>query len=106
MPQVTFLHPDGTVTTVTVERGSSVMDAAVDHGVSGIQAQCGGGLTCATCHCYVLEPDVGTLPPPHADELEMLEYVWRRRPNSRLACQVRTSRAVTRVVVALPERQT
>ncbi|MFU8816259.1 MAG: 2Fe-2S iron-sulfur cluster-binding protein [Pseudomonadales bacterium] len=105
MPQVTYVQPDGTRRTCPVAVGDTVMDGALDNAVPGIIAQCGGGCTCATCHCYVLSPALCSLPPPHPDELEMLEYVWERRANSRLACQVRLDQGVSHVVVAVPAQQ-
>ncbi|MEQ8483850.1 MAG: 2Fe-2S iron-sulfur cluster-binding protein [Pseudomonadales bacterium] len=105
MPVVTFIHPDGTRQQCRVARGQSVMDAALDNDVPGIRAQCGGGCTCATCHCYVLSPAVDALPLPHPDEVEMLAYVWQPRPNSRLACQLRLDGALTEIVVAVPAEQ-
>lgn len=36
--------------------GRSLMKAAVDAGIDGIAADCGGSLTCATCHVFVTEP--------------------------------------------------
>jgi ferredoxin, 2Fe-2S len=105
MPQVTYVQPDGSTRTCLLKAGESVMDGALDNDVPGIRAQCGGGCTCATCHCYVLEPDPGVLPPPHQDELDLLEYVADRRSNSRLACQIRVSAGLDALVVAVPARQ-
>jgi ferredoxin, 2Fe-2S len=105
LPTITFIQPDGTSITATAAVGASVMDAALDHQVPGILAQCGGGCTCATCHCYVIAPATDALPAPHPDELDMLHYVWQRRPNSRLACQIRVSRVDAAIVVEVPERQ-
>lgn len=105
MPQVTYVYADGTRSTCQVAVGDTVMDGAVDNAIPGIIAQCGGGCTCATCHCYVLAPALESLPPPHPDELEMLEYVWERRDNSRLACQVRLDEGVGTVEVEVPAQQ-
>lgn len=105
MPVVTFIHPDGTRQQCRVARGQSVMDAALDNGVPGILAQCGGGCTCATCHCYVLSPAIEALPPPHPDEVDMLAYVWEPHANSRLACQLRLEGALTEIVVEVPAQQ-
>lgn len=105
MPQVTYVQSDGSRTTCAVTVGETVMDGALDNGIPGIIAQCGGGCTCATCHCYLLEPQPSALPPPHPDELEMLDYVWGRRPNSRLACQIRLPESVAVVVVEVPAQQ-
>jgi 2Fe-2S ferredoxin len=47
---------------------------------------------CATCHVYVDEPWLSLLPAPQPPELEMLECTAdERRPESRLACQIKLS---------------
>jgi ferredoxin, 2Fe-2S len=105
MPKVTYVQPDGTRSTYSLADGESVMDGALDNGIPGIIAQCGGGCTCATCHCYVIEPLRADLPPPHQDELDMLDYVWERRANSRLSCQLRVGGELATWVVEVPACQ-
>ena len=98
----TFIHANGEQETVRGEVGSSLMDLAVDNGVSGIQGQCGGGRTCTTCHCYIDEPWFemsGDLDP---DEAEILEFVPERRKNSRLGCQVVITGFMSGVTVRIP----
>ncbi len=56
MPKVTFIEFNGTVHEVDAKAGQSLMRAAVDNGVPGIDADCGGACACATCHVYV-DPD-------------------------------------------------
>ncbi|WP_443082457.1 2Fe-2S iron-sulfur cluster-binding protein [Tepidimonas sp.] len=86
--------------------GRSLMKAALDAGVDGIAADCGGVLTCATCHVYVDEPWCAQLPPPSADEDTMLDYTAdERRPNSRLSCQIALTPALDGLTVTLPARQ-
>ena len=53
MPLITFLEPDGRAIALQLPVGISLMRGAMDAGVAGIEAQCGGNLACATCHCYV-----------------------------------------------------
>ena len=69
------------------------MQGATANGVDGILGECGGSLACATCHCYVDDLLAGVLPPALGRvELDMLENVAaERRPNSRLACQIKSS---------------
>ncbi len=55
MPLIKFISHDGAEQEVHVPAGTSVMHAAIDNGVSGILADCGGACSCATCHCYVDE---------------------------------------------------
>ncbi len=105
MTKVTFVHPDGTRETHAAIAGETVMDCALDHGVVGIRAQCGGACTCVTCHCYVESPWAERVVPPRADELEMLEYAWARESNSRLACQVVLDESSAGIVIRIPRRQ-
>lgn len=105
MPEVTYIQPDGRRISVTLVAGESVMDGALDNGVPGILGQCGGGCTCATCHCYVDPAHLERLPPPDGDEAELLEYVVGRRANSRLACQIRVDETLDGLIVSVPERQ-
>jgi ferredoxin, 2Fe-2S len=106
MPQVTYIEPDGRARTLVVDAGSSVMRAAVDAGVEGIEAQCGGMCACGTCHCYVQGEWLDKLPPPSDDEMLMLSNVTaERRPNSRLSCQLIVGPALDGLTVQFPDRQ-
>ncbi len=105
MTKVTFVHPDGTRETHAAVDGETAMDCALDHGVVGIKAQCGGACTCVTCHVYVAQSWIGKLMAPRRDELEMLDYVWQRRPNSRLACQIVIDETCDGIVMDVPRKQ-
>jgi ferredoxin, 2Fe-2S len=105
MPEVTYVHPDGSRTTCVVADGESVLDGALDNAVAGILGQCGGGCTCATCHVYVVAANAVDPPPATGDELEILEYVWQPRRNSRLACQIRMGGGLSTLVVEIPAQQ-
>jgi 2Fe-2S ferredoxin len=86
--------------------GRSLMQAAQSGGVEGIAADCGGCLTCATCHVVVREPWASQLPPPGADELAMLEFTAvPRQPGSRLSCQIQLTDALDGLTVDLPATQ-
>ena len=106
MTQITYIEASGQTTTIDLADGWSLMQGATTHGVDGIIGECGGSCACATCHCYVDEARLGDLPPPSEGELAMLENVAsERRPNSRLACQIKASAALEGLVVHLPETQ-
>lgn len=106
MPRVTYIEPDGRAVALEVDKGASVMSAAMDAGLEGIEAQCGGNMICATCHCYVQDPWLQRLPPPSADEQLMLENVAaERRQNSRLSCQLIVQPELDGLTVQFPERQ-
>ena len=106
MTQITYIEASGQTTTIDLAEGWSLMQGATTHGVDGIIGECGGSCACATCHCYVDEARLGDLPPPSEGELAMLENVAsERRPNSRLACQLKASTALEGLVVHLPATQ-
>lgn len=105
MVKVCFDQPGGTRVFLDLEEGESLMKGAVMNGVDGILADCGGALTCATCHVYVDDAwleKTGTVGP---DEAVMLEYVIAPRENSRLSCQIRMSKELDGLVVHVPEEQ-
>lgn len=92
MPQITYTDSTGEARTVEAGVGDSVMETAVRNGVPGIVAECGGSLSCATCHVYVDETDLADLPPMEEMEDEMLwGAVAERQDNSRLSCQIKVT---------------
>ena len=105
MPKVTFVHPDGARETKVAQTGRTLMDCALDNNVPGIKAQCGGGCTCSTCHCYVMAPWDRALAAPTGDEVDMLEFVWQPRAGSRLSCQIVITDDLDGMVVEIPQRQ-
>ena len=99
-------HSSGAAASVHCETGQSLMQAAVGANVRGIEADCGGLLTCGTCHVYVREPHASMLPAPSADELEMLGFIASpRQANSRLSCQIKLAADLDGLVLRLPDRQ-
>lgn len=106
MPTVTYIQHDGTEHQIDVANGESVMQGAVDNMVDGILAECGGGLACATCHCYVEEAWTEKAGAASEVETEMLEFSAAEvKPNSRLSCQIQMSDELDGLVVHLPESQ-
>lgn len=106
MPKVTYISPDGVEYAVRAAVGESVMLAAVQHGVPGILAECGGNCSCATCHVYVRADFVDLVGPPGDLEDDLLDLaVSERRPGSRLSCQIPVSPELDGLTVDLPESQ-
>jgi len=107
MPKVTYVSYDGKSTTLDVPLGTSVMQAAVLHGIDGIVAECGGSCMCATCHVFVQEDQLSKLPEMELGEDAMLDGAASpRRPNSRLSCQLVMTPQMDGLVVNMPETQT
>ena len=106
MSRVRYVQQDGAECVIEIASGVSVMLAAVRNGVSGIEAECGGCLDCATCHVYVDEAQMGTLPSPNDDELELLGTVAApRKSNSRLSCQLKPPFPAETLTIRIPEAQ-
>lgn len=91
---------------IRAKTGISLMQAAVGAHVTGIAADCGGLLTCATCHVYVRQPWLSQLPLACDDEAAMLAFTASEcRPDSRLSCQVMLTEALDGLTVDLPRTQ-
>jgi ferredoxin, 2Fe-2S len=74
MPRITYIEHDGTAHEIDVNNGVSLMQGAMDNAISGIVAECGGGLACATCHCFIDEAWLGRTGKASEAELQMLEF--------------------------------
>lgn len=106
MIRIRFIHPDQTEQTLTTATGQSLMKAAVDANVTGIDADCGGTLSCATCHVVVDPAWAERLVAPVADEVDMLDFAAATvEPTSRLSCQIRLTPELDGLVVRLPPAQ-
>jgi len=106
MPWITYISNAGESHKVDVPVGDSVMEGAVQNGIDGIVAECGGNLQCATCHVYVEEAFLPLLDPIAEDQEAMLgSTAAPRKPNSRLSCQIRVKPSLDGLVVHTPESQ-
>jgi len=105
MAKITFIQPDGSRQEVVAEPGMTVMEAARKELVAGIEAECGGACSCATCHVYVEETWREKVGPPSQMEEDMLDFAFDVRPSSRLSCQIKVSEDLDGLVVTVPEKQ-
>jgi len=105
MPRVTYIEFNGTEHSVDGTGGDSVMETAVKNEVPGIDADCGGGCACATCHIYVDEAWLAQTGKPSAMENSMLNLAEGVGENSRLSCQISLNESLDGLVVRMPESQ-
>lgn len=110
MPNITFIHKDGRETTIDAPENWSIMQVAVEHGIKEIQGACGGAMACATCHCYIhpqwearVEAEDNE---KSVEEEDMLDMAFDVRETSRLGCQIKLTRALNGLVIALPGTNT
>lgn len=109
MAEVTvhLVAASGERTTLVGRTGQSLMQAAVANNVAGIEAECGGTMTCATCHVYVRDEFASKLPAMTGDEDATLDFTAAvRKPSSRLSCQLPLTEDLDGLTVDLPETQT
>lgn len=105
MPKITFVEADGTRREIDASTGDSVMRNAVNNGIAGIVAMCGGACACATCHVFVDPAWIARIGPADDGEDAMLFFATGRRDNSRLSCQIEVTDALDGLVLYVPEEQ-
>ena len=106
MATIKFIEFDGTEHVVDGANDSSIMEAAVTNLVPGIDADCGGGMACATCHVYVTDDWFDKLPKKEDGEEDMLDMAFEPKTNSRLSCQLTVSAELDGLIVDIPSKQT
>ncbi len=107
MPKVSYIEHGGTRHEVEVGIGENVMHGALWNDLPGIVGECGGGLACATCHCYVDDAWSAVVGGPASkDESDMLDSTAAEiKSTSRLSCQIIVTAAMDGLIVHLPEKQ-
>ena len=106
MAMITYVQHDGTKRTIEVATGETIMGAAKFHDIAGIEANCGGGCACATCHAYIDSAYFDKIPAPDDMESEMLEFALDVDPaRSRLTCQIKVTEELHGMTVHVPARQ-
>ncbi|MCF6292687.1 MAG: 2Fe-2S iron-sulfur cluster-binding protein [Robiginitomaculum sp.] len=105
MTRIIFIESDGTRHEVDAEQGATVMEAAVNNMVPGIDADCGGACACATCHVYIDEAFTDKTGTAESMEESMLDFASDMKANSRLSCQINISDEMDGLIVRLPRSQ-
>lgn len=102
--QATWILPDGQTITAEVKEGQNLMEAAVANNVPRVIGECGGSLSCATCHVVV--DGAWAAKTGEAGEFEdaMLDVAEaERQPTSRLSCQIKMSADLDGIVLIVPQ---
>ena len=76
MSKITYIDSSGNSKTIDVANGLSVMEGAIQNNIPGIDADCGGGMACATCHVYVKEEWLNKLDKPEDAEQDMIDMAF------------------------------
>ena len=105
MSKITYIESSGKSHTVDVKNGLTVMEGAIQNDIPGIDADCGGGMSCATYHVYVKENWFDKMPKKEDGEEDMLDMAFEPNKFSRLSCQIIVSDELEGLVVNVPAKQ-
>ncbi|MBV1882092.1 MAG: 2Fe-2S iron-sulfur cluster binding domain-containing protein [Pseudomonadales bacterium] len=103
--KVKFKSYQGECYEIDATVGLSLMKSATSQALAGIVAECGGALSCATCHVHVDEEWFDKLPAAKQSELTMLEFAAEPHPRGRLSCQIKITEALDGLSVLIPDSQ-
>ena len=105
MVEIIFIEHDGTEHRTAAEPGRSIMEIAMDNGLPGLLADCGGNCSCGTCRGYVAREWADKLESVSFDEQLMLNMVANQEEGCRLTCQIDVSEAIDGIEIRWPESQ-
>lgn len=105
MPTITYVESDGTRHVVDVDVDLNLMEGATLNMVPGVEGQCGGICSCATCHCYIEGEWAEGIPAMESGEQGMLKFAKHVKGSSRLGCQVVITEAMDGMEIHLPPEQ-
>jgi 2Fe-2S ferredoxin len=105
VPKITYIESTGITTTGDVAIGESLMQGALQHGVRGILAECGGSCACGTCRVHIDDAWKEKAGAASAIEEDIMDGVMDPHPNKRLSCQVTVTELLDGMIVRLPKSQ-
>jgi len=98
MAKITFITKSGEKIITNGDSGT-IMELAKEHGIKGIEGECGGVCSCATCHVHVSPEHFTTVGKPNEIEADMLELDDNVNEYSRLGCQIEISEKLDGLVL-------
>ena len=106
MITINFINSKGELKSVNAVEGETLMECAKKNDIHEIEAECGGGCSCATCHVYIDKDWVDKIDEPSEMEEDMLDFAYEPDSlRSRLTCQLKVTDALDGLVVQMPEKQ-
>ena len=105
MVNINFISSKGVLTKADGLVGETIMECAQKNDIYEIEAECGGGCTCATCHVYIQKEWIDKLEKPSEMEEDMLDFASNVKENSRLSCQIKIDDKLDGLVLETPESQ-
>ncbi len=100
MAKITFNTSDGQSHTVEGSKGT-IMELAVKNRIKGIDGDCGGVCSCATCHVFVNAQQLDLVGSASEIERDMLELDDSANEFSRLGCQIDISEKIDGLILTV-----
>jgi len=100
-----FINSKGELKSVNAVEGETLMECAKKNDIHEIEAECGGGCSCATCHVYIDKDWVDKIDEASEMEEDMLDFALNVQDNSRLSCQIKLEADLDGLTVRTPETQ-
>lgn len=101
MPIVHYIDENGQSHMAKVKTGTTLMRGAIVNGIAGIEARCGGVMSCGTCRVALDDKWLKMLPPATEAELCILELHDDTRECHRLSCQIKMRDDLDGIVVTV-----
>ena len=98
MPKITFVTADEKRTTVDSD-ADTVMEAAQEYAIAGIDGDCGGVCSCSTCHVQVADEWMARVGAAEEVEQDTLSFAENVTARSRLSCQIPLTEELDGLVV-------
>lgn len=98
---VTFISKDGLQQTFEVAEGDNILDIAQNYNLD-MEGACGGSCACLTCHVIIDPEFYDAIAEPDDDENDMLDLAFGLTETSRLGCQVKMTKELDGIRIALP----
>ena len=105
MAKITYVTFQGKEQSLDLGPGMSLMEAAIQNSLEGIESICGGNGYCGMCRIYIAEPWRERVGPASEFEQPVLADFDEDKPGARLACQIQITDELDGLVVHLPKAQ-
>jgi len=105
MITINFINSKGIQKSVDAVEGETLMECAKKNDIHEIEADCGGGCSCATCHVYIEKEWIDKIKEPSEMEEDMLDFALNVKSNSRLSCQIKLETNLDGLTIRTPETQ-
>ena len=105
MITINFINSKGIQKSVNAVEGETLMECAKKNDIHEIEADCGGGCSCATCHVYIEKEWIDKIKEPSEMEEDMLDFALNVESNSRLSCQIKLETNLDGLTIRTPETQ-